>query len=214
MGDIDLVWPQSRLWPQGRQGPNQWVPWRSSHCCLPWKLEGPWSSWAIWHPSCLECNPQEQIQNRSCTPNAKAVGLVGAIEMVNGPSGKVHQLHCLTKHFREKVTSHETKKERMWMGANLVKRWGEGKTLQYCYSYLYDAWAQLFSFLLELGRLVLKVPGPCWIPQEPLDINSQLDFMGILSPWFLSHTFRCIDEILYSLDKSPPWFQKIRAHNP
>lgn len=43
----------------------------------------------------------------------------------------------------------------MWLGANLVKRWGEGKTLQYCYSYLYDAWAQLFSFLLGLGRLAL-----------------------------------------------------------
>ena len=30
----------------------------------------------------------------------------------------------------------------------------------------YDPWVHLFMFLLGLGRLLLKIPGPCWIPQR------------------------------------------------
>ena len=95
--------------------------------------------------------------------------------MVKGPSGKLDQIHCLAKYFRGKATSHETKKEYglpLAWSKNQGSKWKrkmEGRqnpqelTPQPSF---YDPWVQLFMFLLGPGRLLLKIPGPCWILQR------------------------------------------------
>jgi len=95
--------------------------------------------------------------------------------MVKGPSGKLDQIHCLAKYFRGKATSHETKKEyglQLAWSKNQGSKWKrkmEGRqnpqelTPQPGF---YDPWVQLFMFLLGPGKLLLKIPGPCWILQR------------------------------------------------
>lgn len=116
----------------------------------------------------------------------------------------------LSKHFREKATSHETKKKYGWEltwskeQGSTWKRKMEGRQHPQVLSLL---------SLLSLGPVIFVSVGTRWVvPQgtwalldasEALDINSQLYFIGILSPWScLILALRCISEILYHLDKS------------